>query len=59
MEHLEKQAIEIQDIMYYSTKNPIFNRVSGADDEEAMQTISNDIQHIMNAHSDTNTNDET
>ena len=36
----------------------VFLIVSGADKEEVMQIISNDIQHTMNAHSDTNTNDE-
>ena len=28
---------------YYSANNHIFDRVSGADDEEDMQTITNDI----------------
>ena len=31
--------------------------VPGSDDEEATQAIANNIQHIMNAHSNTNTND--
>ena len=57
MEHLEWQSAEIQDTVHYSVDNCNFDRVSGVD-EEVMLIISNDIQHIMNVHSDTNTNDE-
>ena len=44
--------------MHCSANNCILDRVSGADEEEVMPIISNDMQNITNAHSDTNTNDE-
>ena len=54
MGHLKQQVTEIQDVMYYSVNNQDYDRVSGTDDREATQTISNNNQHITNAHSDTN-----
>ena len=55
MEHLERQSAEIQYIMYYKSDKYTFDRVSGAEGEEDMPIISSNLQHITNAHSNTNT----
>ena len=44
--------------MHYRSNNCSFDRVSGADEEEDMLIIPSDRQHIMNAHSDTNTDND-
>ena len=57
MEHLEQQSMDIRDMMCNDCNKHTFDRVSGADGQENTSNISSKIQHVPNAHSDSNNTD--
>ena len=63
MEHLERQSMEIRDIMCHNSDLihliRTFDRVSGADEEADTPIISSELQYVPNVHSDTNKADDT